>query len=148
VERARCESALHERRGGNRMQRPGAGPKHDLVFTDRVLVTSVHVRNQIPHAALAELYGLERSTITRAIGGTRIREPVQGVAGMRSWVPVMCGQVSEVPILCRYGGPNGRCRRPEDSAAGSAPSCAESPTLRVGHDCQTSLSDLCCWMQM
>lgn len=68
---ARCESALHERRGGKRKQRPGAGPKHDLVFTDRVLVTLVHLRHQLPHAALAELYSLERSTITRAIGEIR-----------------------------------------------------------------------------
>ncbi|MFE9259152.1 transposase family protein [Streptomyces sp. NPDC006879] len=68
---ARCESALHERRGGKRRQQPGAGPKHDLVFTDRLLVTLVHLRTQLPHAALAELYGLERSTITRAIGEIR-----------------------------------------------------------------------------
>jgi hypothetical protein len=68
---ARCESALHERRGGRRKQQPGAGPKHDLVFTDRVLVALVHLRTQLPHAALAELYGLERSTITRAIGEIR-----------------------------------------------------------------------------
>ncbi|MFC9269053.1 transposase family protein [Streptomyces zhihengii] len=62
---ARCGSVLHERRGGNRRQRPGAGPKHDLVFTDRVAVTLVHLRHQLPHAALAELHSLERSTITR-----------------------------------------------------------------------------------
>ncbi|MEU7599221.1 transposase family protein [Streptomyces sp. NPDC039022] len=68
---ARCESTLHERRGGKRRQQPGAGPKHDLVFTDRVLVALVHLRHQLPHAALAELYGLERSTITRAIGEIR-----------------------------------------------------------------------------
>ncbi|MFI2238364.1 hypothetical protein [Streptomyces chrestomyceticus] len=40
---ARCESALHERRSGKRKQQPGAGPKHDLVFTDRVLVTLAHL---------------------------------------------------------------------------------------------------------
>ncbi|MFJ3713733.1 transposase family protein [Streptomyces sp. NPDC090053] len=77
---ARCESALHERRGGNRRQRPGAGPKHDLVFTDRVLVTLVHLRHQLPHVALAELYGLERSTITRAIGEIRPLLAARGFA--------------------------------------------------------------------
>ncbi|MGY0065338.1 transposase family protein [Streptomyces sp. QTS137] len=77
---ARCESAPHERRGGNRRQRPGAGPKHDLVFTDRVLVTLVHLRHQLPHAALAELYGLERSTITRAIGEIRPLLAARGFA--------------------------------------------------------------------
>lgn len=49
----------------------GRAALHDLVFTDRVLVTAVHLRHQLPHAALAELYGLERSTITRAIGEIR-----------------------------------------------------------------------------
>ncbi|WP_317441077.1 transposase family protein [Streptomyces collinus] len=77
---ARCESALHERRGGNRRQRPGAGPKHDLGFTDRVLVTLAHLRHQLPHAALAELYGLERSTITRAIGEIRPLLAARGFA--------------------------------------------------------------------
>jgi hypothetical protein len=68
---ARCESALQDRRGRKRKRQAGAGPKHELVFTDRVLVTLVHLRFQLPHAALAELYGLERSTITRAIGEIR-----------------------------------------------------------------------------
>lgn len=68
---ARCESTLQVRRGGKRRQQPGAGPKHDLVFTDRVLITLVYLRHQLPHAALAELYGLERSTITRATGEIR-----------------------------------------------------------------------------
>ncbi|MFI5972746.1 transposase family protein [Streptomyces sp. NPDC051452] len=77
---ARCESALHERRGGNRRQRLGAGPKHDLAFTDRVLVTLVHLRAQLPHAALAELYGGERSTITRAIGEIRPLPAARGFA--------------------------------------------------------------------
>lgn len=63
----RCRSGA----GRKRKQRPGAGPRHDLVFTDRVLVTLVHLRHQLPHAALAELHSLERSTITRAVGGIR-----------------------------------------------------------------------------
>ncbi|MFJ9967599.1 transposase family protein [Streptomyces avermitilis] len=50
---------------------PGAGPKHELLFTDRVVATLAYLRFQLPHAALAELYGLERSTITRAIGDIR-----------------------------------------------------------------------------
>jgi hypothetical protein len=42
---ARCESALRERRGGKRKQQQGAGPKHELVFIDRVVVTLVHLRH-------------------------------------------------------------------------------------------------------
>jgi hypothetical protein len=50
------EPRLRERRGHERMRAPGAGPDHDLPFTGRVIVTLVHLRFQLPHAALAELY--------------------------------------------------------------------------------------------
>ena len=61
------ESRLRERRGHERLRAPGAGPDHELVFTDRVIVTLVALRFQLPHAALAELYRVDRSTVTRAI---------------------------------------------------------------------------------
>ncbi|MFE4722538.1 transposase family protein, partial [Streptomyces sp. NPDC056728] len=68
---ARRESALHQRWGGKRHRAAGAGRKHELVFTDRVLVALAHLRTQLPHAALAELYGVGRSTVTEAIGKIR-----------------------------------------------------------------------------
>ena len=61
------EARLRERRGHDRMRAPGAGPEHDLPFTDRVIVTLVYLRLQIPQAALAALYGVDRSTVTRAV---------------------------------------------------------------------------------
>jgi hypothetical protein len=61
------ESGLRERRGHERLRAPGAGPDHDLVFVDRIIVTLVALRFQLPHAALAELYRVDRSTVTRAI---------------------------------------------------------------------------------
>jgi hypothetical protein len=39
-------------RGAERQREAGAGPKHDLVFTDRLLVTLVHQRTGLPHPAL------------------------------------------------------------------------------------------------
>ena len=39
----------------------------ELVFTDRVLVTLAVLRLQIPHAALAAMFGIDRSTLTRAV---------------------------------------------------------------------------------
>lgn len=79
---ARCESALRERRGGERKRAAGAGPDHELVFTDRVLVTVVYLRLrlQLPHAALAELYGVTRPTITRAIHEIRPLLAARGFA--------------------------------------------------------------------
>jgi GrpB-like predicted nucleotidyltransferase (UPF0157 family) len=64
---ARCESALRERRGGERKRPAGAEPDHNLVFTDHILVTVVYLRLHLPQAALAELYGVTRPTVTRAI---------------------------------------------------------------------------------
>ncbi|WP_234425486.1 transposase [Streptomyces kebangsaanensis] len=64
---ARCESALRERRGGERKRAAGAGPHHHLVFTDCVLVTLAVLRLQLPHAVLAGLYGVSRPTVTRAV---------------------------------------------------------------------------------
>ncbi|MGI5405078.1 transposase family protein [Streptomyces sp. CA-135486] len=77
---ARRESALHQRRGGKRHRAAGTGRKHELVFTDRMLVALVHLRTQLPHAALAELYGVGRSTVTEAIGEIRPPRADRGFA--------------------------------------------------------------------
>ena len=68
---ARRESDLRSRRGRDRLRAEGAGRGHDLVFTDRVLVTLAVLRLQIPHAALAVMYQVHRSTITRAVRQVR-----------------------------------------------------------------------------
>ncbi len=68
---ARGESELRERRGGDRRRAPGAGPHHTLVFLDRLLVTLVVLRFQLPHAVLAQFYGVHRVTVTRAVGEVR-----------------------------------------------------------------------------
>ncbi|MGH3593928.1 MAG: transposase family protein, partial [Pseudonocardiaceae bacterium] len=74
------ESRLLERRGHERMRAPGAGPDHDLPFTDRVIVTLVYLRLQLPHAALAALYGVHRSTVTRAVREIRPLLAARGFA--------------------------------------------------------------------
>jgi hypothetical protein len=116
---ARRQSALQERRGGKRRQQPGAGPKHDLVFTDRVLVTLVHLHHQLPHAALAELYGLERSTITRAIGEIRPLLTERGFAvpdrpgvRLRTLADVFAYAAAE-NVTLRIDGTETQARRPK-----------------------------------
>ncbi len=74
------ESRLQERRGHERLRAPGAGPDHELVFTDRVIVTLVTLRFQLPHAALAELCRVDRSTVTRAIREIRPLLAARGFA--------------------------------------------------------------------
>src|SRR5512142_2367761 len=68
---AQQESRLRDRRGRGRLRAEGAGPGHELPFTDRVIVTLVILRFQLPHAALAVFYGVHRCTITRAVGEVR-----------------------------------------------------------------------------
>jgi len=65
------EDRLHARRRRERIRTPGAGRRPRLTFADRVVITLVHLRLAIPHAALAVAYGVDRSTVTRAI--TQIR---------------------------------------------------------------------------
>lgn len=61
------EGRLRDRRGHDRLRAPGAGPAHQLVFTDRVIATLVILRFQLPHGALAVFYRVDRSTIIRAV---------------------------------------------------------------------------------
>jgi hypothetical protein len=49
----------------------GAGAKHKLVFVDRLLATLVNLRHGTTHDVLACWFGVDRSTITRAIGEVR-----------------------------------------------------------------------------
>ena len=102
------EARLRERRGHDRMRAPGAGPGHDLPFTDRVIVTLVYLRFQLPHAALAELYGVDRSTVTRAVREIR---------------PLLAARGFAVP-----GGPGVRLRTLADVFAYAA---ARGVTLRI-----------------
>jgi len=74
------ESRLRERRGRDRLRAAGAGPNHELTFTDRVIVTLVCLRFQLPHAALALFYRVDRATITRAVGEIRPLLAARGFA--------------------------------------------------------------------
>src|ERR1019366_10728718 len=62
---------LRRRRGRERRRAAGAGRDHELEFTGRVLVTLAVLRLQIPHAALAHMYDVHRSTVTRAVREVR-----------------------------------------------------------------------------
>ncbi|OIJ87108.1 IS5 family transposase [Streptomyces sp. MUSC 14] len=138
---ARRESALHQRRGGKRKQQPGAGPRHDLVFTDRVLVALVHLRHQLPHAALAELYGLERSTITRAVGEIRPLLAERGFAvpdrpglRLRTLADVFAYAEAE-NVKLRIDGTETQVRRPQAHRPGR---CAFVSGKKKQNTCKTT----------
>jgi hypothetical protein len=77
---AQQESRLRQRRGHARLRAEGAGPDHELAFPDRVIVTLVVLRFQLPHAAVAVFYGVHRCTITRAAGEIRPLLAARGFA--------------------------------------------------------------------
>ena len=74
------EDRLLERRGHERRRAAGAGPDHDLPFTDRLIVTLVYLRFQLPHKALAVMYGVDRSTVSRAVKEIRPLLAARGFA--------------------------------------------------------------------
>jgi hypothetical protein len=51
-----------------------------LVFTDRVVVALVTLRFQLPYAALAEFYRVDRSTVTWVVREVRLLLAVWGFA--------------------------------------------------------------------
>ncbi|MFI5682387.1 transposase family protein [Streptomyces sp. NPDC051636] len=105
---AMSHPAWHERRQSARRRQPGAGPKYELVFTDRVLATLVHLRTGPTHEALAVIYEVWSSTIGCAIREIR---------------PLLAERGLTVPDR-----PGLRLRTLEDVVACAA---AENVTLRI-----------------
>nr|WP_328826843.1 transposase family protein [Streptomyces ureilyticus] len=60
--------------------RKGLGRKPKLVFSDRLLVTLVLLRHQLPHAVLAELFAVDRSTVSEAVRQVRPLLAARGFA--------------------------------------------------------------------
>ena len=100
------EDRLHARRSQARVRQAGAGRRPRLTFTDRVVITLVHLRLAIPHAALAVAYQVDRSTVTRAV--TQVR-----------------------PLLARRGCATGTGVRLHTLADVFAYAAAEGITLRI-----------------
>jgi DDE superfamily endonuclease/Helix-turn-helix of DDE superfamily endonuclease len=122
---AQQESRLRDRRGGrDRMRAEGAGPDRELPFSDRVIVTLVILRFQLPHAALAVFYGVHRSTITRAVGEIRpllaqrgFAVPGQPGLRLRTLADVFAYAAAE-GVTLRIDGTEVQVRRPRANRPG------------------------------
>ncbi len=68
---AAVEGRRHQTRDGARKRAAGGGARHQLVFVDRLVATLIHLRHDLPHSLLALLFGVDRSTVTRAIAEVR-----------------------------------------------------------------------------
>jgi hypothetical protein len=85
----------HEARLTARLRRRavGAGAKHKFVFIDRLLATLVSLRHGTTHDVLACWFGVDRSTITRAIGEVR---PLLAQRGCTVAPGIRLGSLAEV----------------------------------------------------
>jgi hypothetical protein len=120
--RAAHDGRLHARRGRNRQRAAGAGRRPQLEFTDRLLVTLVHLRLGIPHTALAVAFGVDRSTVTRAIGQIRPLLARRGFATatgvrLRTLADVFAYAAAE-NVTLRMDGTEIRVRRPRVNRPG------------------------------
>ena len=118
------EDRLLGRREHERLRAAGAGPDHDLPFTDRVIVTLVYLRFQLPHQALAGLHGVHRSTVSRAIGEIRpllaargFAVPAQPGVRLRTLADVFAYAAARGVIL-RLDGTEVQVRRPRAGKPG------------------------------
>ena len=116
------ESRLLGRRGHQRVRAACACPDHDLPFTDRVIVTLVYLRFQLPHGLLAELYGTGRSTVTRAVREIRPLLAARGFAvpeGQRlKTMADVFAYAAEHGITLRMDGTEVQVRRPKAKRPG------------------------------
>ncbi|MGP3638680.1 transposase family protein [Streptomyces sp. 24-1644] len=111
----------HERQQAVLTARPrrravGAGAKYKLVFVDRLLATLVHLRHGATHDVLACWFGVDRSTITRAISEVR---PLLAQRGCTVTPDIRLRSLAEVIEHLGANGPTGiidgteiRVRRP------------------------------------
>jgi hypothetical protein len=141
---ARQESRLRVRRGGrDRLRAEGAGPARELVFIDRVIATLVILRFQLPHAAVALFYKVDRSTITRAVHEVR---PLPAQRGFPASPNSGCARAGRCVRLRRRRGcapARGRHRGGGQTAQGHQ---ARTAGVRVGqekaeHDHTHAISD-------
>jgi len=121
---AQQESRLRDRRDWNRLRAEGAGPGHELSFTDRVIAILVILRFQLPHAALAVFYSVHRSTITRAAGEIRpllaqrgFAVPGQAGPRLRTLADVFAYAAAE-GVTLRIDGTEVQVRRPRAGRPG------------------------------
>jgi hypothetical protein len=105
-----------------RRRRSGAGRRPRLQFRDRLVVTLVHLRLAVPHAALAVAFGVDRATVTRAIGQVRPLLAARGFAtatGTRlHTLADVFGCAAAEGVRLRFDGTEIRVRRPRAGRPG------------------------------
>ena len=117
-----AEGQRHQRRGRRRDRAAGAGRRHDLEYVDRVVVTLAVLRLRIPHARVAVMFGVDRSTVTRAVHQIRPLLAARGFATPEGPRPRTLDDVfayaDHHKVSLRVDGSEIQVRRPRASRAG------------------------------
>jgi hypothetical protein len=106
------EQDLHQRRGSDRQRAPGAGPPPRLTIADRVLATLLHQHLALPYPLLAQLLGVNRTTISRAVQQTR---PLLARRGLAAGQPA--ARLYTLADISAYAARQGIMPRPELKSA-------------------------------
>ncbi|MFH9611339.1 transposase family protein [Streptomyces sp. NPDC017448] len=119
---AGVEGRRHAARGGIRKRAAGTGARHQLVFVDRLVATLIHLRHDLPHSVLGLLFGVDRSTITRAIGEIRPLLAERGCAvpdrpGLRA-LPDVFAYAQAEGVELRLDATEIQVRRPQANRGG------------------------------
>jgi hypothetical protein len=117
------EWRLHHRRGERDRHRwPGAGHPEILTLRDRVLCCPAWLRTGLPHAALAAMYRVDRSTVSAAIRQVRRLLAAPGFATtagvrLRTLADVFAYAAAE-GVTLRLDGTEVQVRRPAANRPG------------------------------
>ena len=106
------EQDLHQRRGSDRQRAPGAGPPPRLTLADRVLATLLHQHLALPCPLLAQLLGVNRTTISRAVQETR---PLLIQHGLAAGQPA--ARLYTLADISAYAASQGITPQPESKSA-------------------------------
>ena len=106
------EQDLHQRRGSDRQRAPGAGPPPRLTIANRVLATLLHQHLALPYPLLAQLLGVNRTTISRAVQQTR---PLLARRGLAAGQPA--ARLYTLADISAYAARQGIMPRPELKSA-------------------------------
>jgi hypothetical protein len=107
------EQDLHQRRGSDRQRAPGAGPPPRLTLADRVLATLLRQHLALSCPLLAQLPGVNRTTISRAVQQTRPLLARHGLAAAGQ----PAARLYTLADISAYAARQGIITRPEPKSA-------------------------------
>ncbi len=106
------EQDLRQRRGSGRQRAPGAGPPPRLTHADRILATLLRQHLALSCPLLAQLLGVNRTTISRAVQETR---PLLARHGLAAGQPA--ARLYTLADISAYAARQGIMPRPESKSA-------------------------------